>query len=64
MCVGGCAFVLVVMCLSLCAVIMRCGCVLWMCLCGCVLWLCAVDVSLWPRVCDCVFVVVFVTVSS
>ena len=48
------------MCLWLCAVAVRCGCVLWVCLCGCVLWLCAVDVSLWLCVCDCVFVVVFV----
>ena len=32
-----------------CAVVLRCGCVLRMCLCGCPLRLCAVDVSL--RVC-------------
>ena len=37
LCVSGCVFVVVfaVMCLWLCVVVVRCGCVLWMCLCGC-----------------------------
>ena len=35
-CASGFVFVFVVMCLWLCAVVVCCGCVLWMCLCGCV----------------------------
>ena len=46
MCVSGCVFVFVVKSLWLCAVVVRCGCVLWVCLC----------------VCHCVYVIVFVVV--